>query len=143
MVRRNQGRFSRLIFHRELLDVGKRQKRDRPVSGCTKDYHEGVRLAGRIAQLHTHAERNALRAGSVRRAEDWQYGCLWRWLQKPEPEPEPRLETDLAVAGRSDAELDRAGESAAERERTHRPCGVVSGAAGRLVLTPGCGSTPS
>ena len=26
-----------------------------------------------------YVERNALRAGLVRRAEDWQWGSLWRW----------------------------------------------------------------
>jgi putative transposase len=34
-----------------------------------------------------YVERNALRAGLVRRAEDWRWGSLWRWRQKPEPEP--------------------------------------------------------
>jgi len=34
-----------------------------------------------------YVERNALRSGLVRRAEDWRWGSLWRWLQKPEPEP--------------------------------------------------------
>lgn len=34
-----------------------------------------------------YVERNALRAKMVRRAEDWQWGSLWRWLQKPEPDP--------------------------------------------------------
>ena len=34
-----------------------------------------------------YVERNALRAGMVDRAEDWRFGSLWRWLQKPEPEP--------------------------------------------------------
>ena len=34
-----------------------------------------------------YVERNPLRAGLVRRAEQWQYGSLWRWMQKPEPEP--------------------------------------------------------
>jgi len=28
-----------------------------------------------------------LRAQMVSRAEDWRWGSLWRWLQKPEPEP--------------------------------------------------------
>ena len=35
-----------------------------------------------------YVERNALRAKMVDRAEDWQWGSLWRWLQKPEPDPE-------------------------------------------------------
>ena len=34
-----------------------------------------------------YVERNALRAGLVQRAEDWKYGSLWRWIQKPQPEP--------------------------------------------------------
>jgi len=34
-----------------------------------------------------YVERNALRAGLVRRAEDWRWGSLWRWLQKTEPDP--------------------------------------------------------
>ena len=34
-----------------------------------------------------YVERNALRAGLVKRAEDWRWGSLSRWLQKPEPEP--------------------------------------------------------
>lgn len=34
-----------------------------------------------------YVERNALRAGLVDRAEQWRWGSLWRWLQKPEPEP--------------------------------------------------------
>jgi putative transposase len=37
--------------------------------------------------LCRYVERNALRAGLVKRAEDWRWGSLWRWLQKPEPEP--------------------------------------------------------
>ena len=34
-----------------------------------------------------YVERNALRAGLVRKAQVWEYGSLWRWLQRPEPEP--------------------------------------------------------
>jgi putative transposase len=34
-----------------------------------------------------YVERNAARAKLVKRAEDWQWGSLWRWLQRPEPEP--------------------------------------------------------
>ncbi len=34
-----------------------------------------------------YVERNALRANMVLRAEDWRWGSLWRWLQKPELEP--------------------------------------------------------
>jgi len=34
-----------------------------------------------------YVERNALRAGLVKRAEDWRWGSLWRWRQRPEPDP--------------------------------------------------------
>jgi putative transposase len=34
-----------------------------------------------------YVERNALRAEMVDRAEEWRWGSLWRWLQKPEPDP--------------------------------------------------------
>jgi putative transposase len=32
-----------------------------------------------------YVERNALRAGLVKRAEDWRWGSLWRWTQPLEP----------------------------------------------------------
>jgi putative transposase len=35
-----------------------------------------------------YVERNALRAGLANKSEDWRWGSLWRWLQKPEPKPE-------------------------------------------------------
>jgi len=34
-----------------------------------------------------YVERNALRAGLVKRAEQWRWGSLWRWLQRPKPDP--------------------------------------------------------
>ena len=34
-----------------------------------------------------YVERNALRAELVTRAEEWRWGSLWRWLQRPEPSP--------------------------------------------------------
>ena len=34
-----------------------------------------------------YVERNALSAGLVTKAENWRWGSLWRWLQKPEPFP--------------------------------------------------------
>ena len=34
-----------------------------------------------------YVERNALNAGLVRRAENWRWGSLWRWLQPTEPAP--------------------------------------------------------
>ncbi len=61
-----------------------------------------------------YVERNALRAGLVDRAEDWQWGSLWRWLQKPKPDPQllspwpmPRLSrwTERVNASLSRAEL--------------------------------------
>jgi putative transposase len=35
-----------------------------------------------------YVERNALRAGLVQRAEDWRWGSLARWLEKPERDPQ-------------------------------------------------------
>ncbi|TWT54790.1 Transposase IS200 like protein [Rubripirellula amarantea] len=35
-----------------------------------------------------YVECNALRANLVKKAENWIYGSLWRWLQKPEPKPQ-------------------------------------------------------
>jgi len=43
-----------------------------------------------------YVERNALRAGLVRRAEDWTWGSLSRWLD--EPEREPRLLSAWPIA---------------------------------------------
>ncbi|MFM7072075.1 MAG: hypothetical protein ACKO38_09820, partial [Planctomycetota bacterium] len=43
-----------------------------------------------------YAERNALRAGLVRRAEKWTWGALNRWLE--EPEQEPRLLSAWPIA---------------------------------------------
>jgi putative transposase len=34
-----------------------------------------------------YVERNAKTAGLVRKAENWKWSSLWRWLQKPEPDP--------------------------------------------------------
>ena len=34
-----------------------------------------------------YVERNTLRFGLVKRAENWRWGSLWRWLQKPAPDP--------------------------------------------------------
>jgi len=34
-----------------------------------------------------HVERDPLRARLVERADPWQCGSLWRWMQKSEPEP--------------------------------------------------------
>ncbi len=42
---------------------------------------------GHFIVVCRYVERNALRAKRVHRAEDWRWGSLWRWLQKPEPDP--------------------------------------------------------
>jgi putative transposase len=43
-----------------------------------------------------YVERNAWLAGLVRRAEDWRWGSLSRWLE--EPEREPRLLSAWPIA---------------------------------------------
>lgn len=70
-----------------------------------------------------YVERNALRAGLVSSAELWQWGSLWRWLQKSGPIPKllsawpiPRLPnwTQRVNEALSEAELE------AVRRCTHR-----------------------
>ena len=65
--------------------------------------------------LCRYVERNALRAKLVQRAEDWRWGSLWRWLQKPGPDPKllspwpiPRLPGWVQRVNQplSDSELD-------------------------------------
>ncbi|WP_010586683.1 transposase [Schlesneria paludicola] len=34
-----------------------------------------------------YVERNAVRAGLVKQAEDWRWGSLWRWMQPADPDP--------------------------------------------------------
>lgn len=41
---------------------------------------------GHFLVVCRYVERNPLRGGLVERAEDWQYGSLWEWLQKPKRE---------------------------------------------------------
>jgi len=66
-------------------------------------------------QLVRYAERNALRANLVRRAEDWRWSSLWRrvhgtaedrrWLSKW-PLPQPRSWVDLVNQPQTDEELE-------------------------------------
>ncbi|MEX1229968.1 MAG: transposase [Planctomycetaceae bacterium] len=60
-----------------------------------------------------YTERNALRAGLVHRAEDWRWGSLWRWLQKPEPAP--RLLSPWPIPRLSNW-VDRVNQPLSERE---------------------------
>ena len=41
----------------------------------------------RFLTVCRHVERNALRSKLVSRAEQWRWGSLWQWNQKPEPKP--------------------------------------------------------
>ncbi|MCO6454261.1 MAG: transposase [Pirellulaceae bacterium] len=60
-----------------------------------------------------YVERNPLRAGLVRRSEAWQYGSLWRWLQKAEPEP--RLLSPWPIA-RTPGWVERVNQPLTEQE---------------------------
>jgi len=60
-----------------------------------------------------YVERNALRAGLVKRAENWRWGSLWRWLQKPEPAPRVLAPWPLA---RLPNWVERVNEPLSERE---------------------------
>jgi putative transposase len=42
---------------------------------------------GHFVTVCRYAERNPLRAGLVKRAENWRWGSLWRWNQPTEPAP--------------------------------------------------------
>jgi putative transposase len=42
---------------------------------------------GHLLSVCRYVERNAVRAELARRADDWRWGSLWRWLQKAEPDP--------------------------------------------------------
>ena len=61
-----------------------------------------------------YVERNALRAGLVKRAEQWRFGSLWRWLQKPELEPPLLSPWPLS---RSPGWVDRVNQPLTEKER--------------------------
>lgn len=60
-----------------------------------------------------YVERNAFRAGWVKRAEDWRWGSLWRWRQ--EPEPAPRLLSPWPIP-RLPRWVDRVNQPLSERE---------------------------
>ena len=60
-----------------------------------------------------YVERDALRAQLVRRAEEWRWGSLWRWLQ--EPEPDPKLLSPWPIA-RLPKWVDRINEPLTEKE---------------------------
>ncbi|MEM9368097.1 MAG: hypothetical protein AAGD07_19050, partial [Planctomycetota bacterium] len=89
-----------------------------------------------------YVERNALRAGLVKRAEDWRWSSLWRWLRKPEPDPKllsawplarlPRW-TDRVNEPLSDADL-KAVRQSAQRGRPLGDEGWVESIARRLNL---------
>lgn len=90
-----------------------------------------------------YVERNALRAGLVKRAEDWRWGSLWRWLQGVDPEPALLSPWPIARSPRWVARVNRAlteSELAAVRRCAQRgtPFGDASwrdAAAERLGLT--------
>ena len=60
-----------------------------------------------------YVERNALRADLVSRAEEWRWGSLWRWVQKPEPAP--RLLSPWPIP-RPRAWIDRVNDPLTEKE---------------------------
>ena len=60
-----------------------------------------------------YVERNALRAGLTRRAEDWQWGSLWRWRSKLDSDP--KLLSPWPIS-RSPRWVDRVNEALSERE---------------------------
>src|SRR6202022_4110522 len=59
-------------------------------------------------QVCRYVERNALRAGLVRRAEAWRWGSLWQRQQEPKPEKWILSDWPLAVPGDWVREVNRA-----------------------------------
>ncbi|KLU01154.1 hypothetical protein RISK_006723 [Rhodopirellula islandica] len=80
----NRGHLRAEIFHKDAARYHTRgmshvyQQRDKSFP-IQDDEHFFV--------VCRYVERNALRAGLAKRAEDWRWGSLWRWLQKLEPNP--------------------------------------------------------
>jgi putative transposase len=70
-------------------------------------------------QVCRYVERNALRAGLVRRAEAWRWGTLWQRQQEPKPEKWILSDWPLAVRGDWVREVNRA-QTAAELEAVRR-----------------------
>jgi putative transposase len=70
---------------------------------------------GHFLVVCRYVGRNALRAGLAGRAEDWQYGSLWRWLQ--EPDPKPKLLWPWPVA-RTPNWIERVNQPLSEKELT-------------------------
>jgi putative transposase len=46
-----------------------------------------IQSDGHLVTVGRYVERNPRRAKLVRRAEQWRWGSLWRWLQESEPSP--------------------------------------------------------
>ncbi|MBI1248609.1 hypothetical protein GC197_12310 [bacterium] len=62
-----------------------------------------------------YVERNPLRANLVKRAEDWQWGSLWRWSQKQDRNPS--LLSPWPIA-RTPKWIERVNEPLSEKELT-------------------------
>ena len=77
-----------------------------------------------------YVERNALRAGLVRRAEDWTWGSLNRWLE--EPEREPRLLSTWPI------DRSRRWAERVNKPRNSRPFAPASTGASPWEMGMGC-----
>jgi putative transposase len=86
----------------------------RPVGkrGQTRVRHQESR-SEHFLVVCRYVERNAAGAGLVKRAEDWRWGSLWRWL--PRPEPEPKLLSSWPIP-RLPNWVDRVNEPLREKE---------------------------
>ncbi len=60
-----------------------------------------------------YVERNPLRAGLVKRAENWRWGSLWRWTKKADKEP--RLLSPWPIA-RTPKWIERVNEPLSEKQ---------------------------
>jgi putative transposase len=82
-----------------------------------------VRDDEQFLTVYRYVERNALRAGLVRRAEDGTWGSLNRWLEEPEREPRLRSAWPIARSPRWAERVNKpltAAELTAVRTRVNR-----------------------
>jgi len=83
---RENGELGRFMQRLTITHV-RRWQEDRHATGSGHVYQGRfksfpVQTDAHFLTVCRYIERNALRAGLVRRAEDWRWGSLWRWLHR-------------------------------------------------------------
>ena len=83
---RENGELGRFM-QRLTITHARRWQEDRHATGSGHVYQGRfksfpVQTDAHFLTVCRYVERNALRAGLVKRAEDWRWGSLWRWLHR-------------------------------------------------------------